>query len=179
MPGITPSIRLYIAIAAGVAGVISAALTFILQENLVYLIKKILHIPPGEPPPRKHARIWVAYILSVLVFVLGGALAALEPQPRAEKLTVTSPVEVGSHATVTIKTQPGTGCNITYYTPKGNPSASQELTERLADGNGLCTWSWQIGTNTTPGKGRVIISVGDSGETYTGAIEIIAPTPGP
>lgn len=179
MPGITPTVRLYLAIAAGIAGVISAALTLILQEDLVYLVKKTLHIHVGEPPPRKPTRLWIAYIVCVLVFVMGGALAAFEPPPRPEKVTVTSPVQVGSHATVTIKTRPGAGCDITYFTPKGNASTSQELNEKVADGNGMCSWSWQIGANTTPGKGKVIISLGDSKETYTYMIDVVETAPSP
>jgi hypothetical protein len=179
MPGLTPVVRLYIAIAAAIAGVIVTALSIILQENLVYLVKKLFRVQQGPPPPRKPTRLWVAYIFFVVAFVLGGALAAVEPPPLPEKVSVTSPVQVGSHATVTVKTQPGSHCHITYYTPKGNPSASQELTERIADGNGVCSWSWQIGTNTAPGMGKVIISVGETNETHTYSLEVVEPTESP
>ncbi|OGO41996.1 MAG: hypothetical protein A2W36_06975 [Chloroflexi bacterium RBG_16_58_14] len=176
MPWITPYTRFIILVIAGLAGVIAAGLTAVLQDNLVYLLFRPKNTPP---PPKKEARIWVVYFLSVLICIMGGAFTAIELLPRPE-VYITSPIEVGKHATVTVKTLPGTGCSIEYLLPSGEPSQSQELKPKDADANGICAWCWQIGTNTTPGKGQVIVTVGDTEKkTYKGVIEVIKPISSP
>jgi hypothetical protein len=173
MSGVTSYLHFSILVAAGVAGVITAALTAVLEDHLKYLIRRLFRLPTGESPPPINAWIWVAYTLSILVFVIGGAFTAIELLPRPS-VYITSPVEVGKHATVTVKTLAGVDCSIEYFLPSGEKSTSQELVPKKADANGICAWCWQIGTNTNPGTGRVTITVGDENQkSYSGEIEIV------
>jgi hypothetical protein len=71
----------------------------------------------------------------------------------------------GRIANVTIQTSPHVECNIVYETPAKQTSTAKGLSQQTADENGRVTWSWQIAQNTTPGKGSVTVTCGDSSET--------------
>jgi len=65
---------------------------------------------------------------------------------------------VGGDAYATIQTVPAASCTIKYYTPVGSLSEAQGLEPQTADGSGICSWSWKIGSRTKPGTGRIIIT---------------------
>jgi hypothetical protein len=69
-------------------------------------------------------------------------------------------VSAGSYASVTIHTTPQITCSITVLYKNG-PSKAAGLYDQQADANGLITWSWKVGTNTTPGTWPVMIQCGD------------------
>ncbi|MDD3520460.1 MAG: thermonuclease family protein, partial [Actinomycetota bacterium] len=75
-----------------------------------------------------------------------------------EIISLTSPVAQGANATIGISTAPGAMCNITVYYKSG-PSEAQGLFPKQADGNGNCSWTWKVGTRTTPGDWRIVINV--------------------
>jgi len=84
------------------------------------------------------------------------------PEP-AEGLAVLSPpgsVNRGSIATVTIQAPPGATCSITVRYKSG-PSKAKGLEPRQVGPDGRLTWSWTVGTNTTPGDWPVSIRCGD------------------
>ncbi|AHB12899.1 hypothetical protein [Dehalococcoides mccartyi] len=77
---------------------------------------------------------------------------------------VTSPVSKGAYATLTAKTQPGALCNITVYYKSG-PSSASGLDSKVADSTGNVSWTWKVGTNTTPGSWRIVVTASLSGKT--------------
>jgi hypothetical protein len=174
MPAISDVTRLILWILVGAAGLGMAPFTYFLMENLVHIAHKIAKTKPVSPsPPKKSGWLWFGYIALVVFIVLGTAVAsaAPNPPPKQENVSISSPVETGSLATVSIKTTPGEDCTLAYETPKGTLSTAQGLGTKTADGNGVCSWQWQIGCNTAPGTGTLTIKVGESEEIYE--IEIV------
>lgn len=81
------------------------------------------------------------------------------PQPTGFTLVnLSSPISTGSNANVTIQTVPGASCYLGYTTPAGNTSTAQGLGAATADGNGICSWTWKIGSNTNPGTGSLAVT---------------------
>jgi micrococcal nuclease len=79
-----------------------------------------------------------------------------------EIVSVTSPVSPGANATLVAKTAPGAQCSITVYYKSG-PSTAQGLYSKTADSSGTVSWTWKVGTRTTPGSWRIVVnaSLGD------------------
>lgn len=85
------------------------------------------------------------------------------PQPTQAPSTTVTFVSVqggspGAYASVTVQTSPYASCSIRYIVPSGRESTAQGLVPKTADGSGRVSWSWKIGTNTTPGNGQVIVT---------------------
>ncbi len=80
-----------------------------------------------------------------------------------EILSLTSPVERGAKASISIKTNPNMLCTITVYYKSG-ASKAQGLDPKNSDGNGNCSWTWKVGTRTTPGDWRIVIKVQNIGQ---------------
>jgi hypothetical protein len=80
-------------------------------------------------------------------------------------------VSVGGGAHATIQTAPTASCTIKYYTPAGSLSVAQGLEPQSADQGGICSWTWNIGSRTKPGTGRIIITA--NGVTQQFPIEIV------
>lgn len=94
-----------------------------------------------------------------------GFWAETEEEPPQEEqqatyginiVSLTSPINRGSQASITINTAPNVSCNITVYYKSG-ASEAQGLEPKNSDGSGNCTWSWKVGTRTTPGNWRIVI----------------------
>lgn len=83
-----------------------------------------------------------------------------------EIASVTSPIAPGGRATLTAKTLPGADCTITVYYKSG-PSKAKGLNPQTADVNGDVSWSWTVGSNTTPGNWRIVVTASANGETVT------------
>lgn len=80
------------------------------------------------------------------------------PPPKATVTvtSITSPVRKGANATVRAETNPGDHCSIDVIYKSGS-SKAQGLTHQQADGQGRVSWTWMVGTRTTPGSWPVII----------------------
>lgn len=99
------------------------------------------------------------------------APTATQPPPPVAALkldiaSVTSPVRPGANATLTAKTAPGAKCAITVYYKSG-PSTAQGLVPKAADAGGNVSWTWKVGTNTTPGTWRIVVTASKDGSTVT------------
>jgi micrococcal nuclease len=79
-------------------------------------------------------------------------------------------VRRGATATVAARTTPGTQCSIVVRYKSG-PSQAQGLGPKKADARGNVSWSWKVGTRTTPGSWPVVITCG--GETAS--TEVVVP----
>jgi competence protein ComEC len=83
-----------------------------------------------------------------------------------EVTSVTSPVAPGANATLLANTFPSASCTITVYYKSG-PSTASGLTPKTADANGNVSWTWKVGTNTTPGNWRISVTASKDGQSVT------------
>ncbi len=108
----------------------------------------------------------------VLVLTLAVALlVSIAPSPVRAQLqvrfvSVTSPVSPGDDATLTVQTAPGAECLITVRYKSG-PSKARGLVPKEADGRGLVSWTWRVGTRTTPGRWPIIVTCSAGGRQGT------------
>jgi competence protein ComEC len=110
--------------------------------------------------------------------VLVGKEAPRAPPPQAtevpaqagpltlEIVSVTSPIAPGAIATLQAKTAPGADCTITVYYKSG-PSTAAGLEAKQSDGGGNVSWSWKVGTRTTPGTWSIVVTASLNGQTVT------------
>lgn len=71
--------------------------------------------------------------------------------------SLTTPVSSGANARLAIKTTPGADCAITVYYKSGASKAAG-LGPQRADGDGAATWRWKVGSRTTPGVWRIVVT---------------------
>lgn len=60
---------------------------------------------------------------------------------------------------VTILTNPRVICSIAVFYKSGRSRAAG-LGPKTADDHGLITWTWMIGTRTTPGEWPIVVECG-------------------
>ena len=98
-----------------------------------------------------------------------GVAVALISAPTAAAsvalVTVTSPALPGNAARLVAKVSPGATCSI-VVDYKSGPSHAQGLTPDRAIG-GIVSWSWIVGTRTTPGRWGIVVSCGSAGTLRT------------
>jgi len=88
------------------------------------------------------------------------------PMTGFEVVALTSEVRAGEFASVTIHTAAGTLCDLAYETPVGTESESDDLKAKVADNDGLCSWTWRIAAQTIPGTGTLTITANGVTESY-------------
>ena len=91
-----------------------------------------------------------------------------EPEPEQaeiELVDLTSPIGHGSDATITVRGQPDTAYDITVYYKSG-ASTAKGLYEKTSDASGLVSWTWRVGSRTTPGTWAIVIRGGGLSETF-------------
>jgi len=86
-----------------------------------------------------------------------------------EIVSVTSPIGKGYTATLQAKTVPGAYCTIVVYYKSG-PSTAAGLYPKEADSEGNVSWSWKVGTRTTPGSWQIVVTASLDGETVSKTI---------
>jgi micrococcal nuclease len=98
-----------------------------------------------------------------------GAAVALTAAPSAAAsvvlVTVTSPARPGTTAQLVAKVSPAATCSI-VVDYKSGPSHAQGLTPERSTG-GIVSWSWIVGTRTTPGRWGIVVSCGAAGTLRT------------
>ncbi len=98
-----------------------------------------------------------------MALALGAVSCAPSPEPRSQdKLSValvslTSPVSPGNVASITVKTAPSAERAI-VVTYKSGPSRAQGLDPKTANHDGIVSWAWIVGTQTTPGEWPVTVT---------------------
>ena len=83
-----------------------------------------------------------------------------------EIVSVTSPIGKGYTATLKAETSPGAQCTIAVYYKSGRSTASG-LYPKEADSQGNVSWSWKVGTRTTPGSWPIVVTASLDGETVS------------
>lgn len=86
-----------------------------------------------------------------------------------EIVYVTSPVNAGANATLQALTTPGALCDITVYYKSG-PSTASGLYTKTADSDGYVSWTWKVGTRTTPGSWKIVVSASYDSQTASDTI---------
>jgi hypothetical protein len=76
---------------------------------------------------------------------------------------VTSPISHGSYATLTVMVSPAATCSITVYYKSGASRAAGLYPKR----GSRISWTWKVGTRTTPGRWPIIVSCGAAGTLRT------------
>ena len=93
---------------------------------------------------------------------------ATEPAEQGTKITVenlTTPIDAGKEATLTIKGKPNTEYRISVYYSSG-ASKADGLENKTTDSNGFLSWTWKVGAKTKSGTYRIVIS-GDNEKLTT------------
>jgi hypothetical protein len=93
-------------------------------------------------------------ILNLIGHPLGPAQAADLP---ITLISVTSPAAPFTDATLTISTSPGANCSIVVHYKSG-PSRAKGLISKVASSSGRVSWTWRVGSNTTPGRWPVLVT---------------------
>ena len=101
---------------------------------------------------------------SLVLAVTLGAASIADAAPRVRFTKLTSPVYRGNNATATVSTTRGASCSITVNYRSGRSSA-KGLARKTASSNGVASWTWKVGTNTTPGRASVRVACTKSGST--------------
>lgn len=84
-------------------------------------------------------------------------------------ISVTSPAAPFSDATLAISTTPGANCSIVVRYKSG-PSRAKDLVPKVASASGRVSWTWRVGSNTTPGRWPIVVTCDkgtDHGELRT------------
>jgi hypothetical protein len=87
-----------------------------------------------------------------------------------ELVSLTSPVQRGAKARIAVRTAAGASCSIKVYYKSG-PSTAKGLGPITAGTDGICAWSWTVGTNTTPGTWRIVVTTGDTTREYSFVVQ--------
>jgi hypothetical protein len=79
---------------------------------------------------------------------------------------VTSPISAGSYATLVARVSPSrVTCSITVYYKSGPSHAAGLYSKRPIAGR--VSWTWKVGTRTTPGRWPIRVSCGSAGVLRT------------
>src|SRR5260370_12624404 len=133
---------------------------------------------PARSAPRRSGRLSrftvfpVAHLLTLgLTLCLVGL--QLGPAQAADVfitvISVTSPAAPFSDATLTVSTIPGANCSIVVHYKSG-PSRAKGLVPKVASSSGRVSWTWRVGSNTTPGRWPIAVTCdkdADHGELRT------------
>ena len=76
---------------------------------------------------------------------------------------ITSPIRHGSYATLTVSVSRTSTCSITVFYKSG-PSEAAGLYPKRGK---RISWSWRVGTRTTPGRWPITVSCGSAGTLRT------------
>lgn len=94
---------------------------------------------------------------------LEGTFSVTKNGLHLEIVSVTSPIGRGYTATLQARTEPGAYCTIAVYYKSGRSTASG-LYPKQADSQGNVSWSWKVGTRTTPGSWPIKVTASLEGK---------------
>lgn len=103
----------------------------------------------------------------------GGGEGEGQAGEAATVLAKPDPAYAGHRATVQARVAPGTTAKLTVYYKSG-VSQAKYLGEAAANGDGIVTWNWLVGGNTTPGTWSFVIETEDGLRT-TAQFEVASP----
>ncbi len=92
--------------------------------------------------------------------------------PALAITSLTSPITAGTKATLVARTSPGASCTITVVYKSG-PSSAAGLGPATAGANGDVSWTWTVGSRTTPGSWPVTVSCMADGLTASATATLV------
>lgn len=104
MPTISAVVRLIIWIVSGVFSIIFLFLTFAVEPNIAYYVRRLFGQKRGKPPNQRPLGLWIIIFISGLTGILGSAIAASAPaldSPTTATMTPSSIVSDGSSNSTT------------------------------------------------------------------------------
>jgi hypothetical protein len=116
--------------------------------------------------PRLRALHPGTFLLALAAIALMSAALVLPATAHARvKLVRVSSSYPGDYATLTAAVSPARRCSIIVYYKSG-PSRAQGLYPKTPRA-GRVSWTWKVGTNTTPGRWTITVSCGSAGTLRT------------
>lgn len=114
---------------------------------------------------RRHAS---TLLLTLVFFELHASVFAQPSRvvPKIKVIALTSPVNRGSTASMTIQTTPKATCWVVIH-QKFDPGTKQDLVHKAADANGLVKWTWKVGGLTNPGSKPITVTCSGSSHQST------------
>lgn len=103
--------------------------------------------------------------LIVLMFAVSALAVPAAATAKVRLVRVTSPISAGAYARLTIAVTPAKRCSIAVYYKSG-ASVAQGLYPK-APRVGRISWTWKVGTRTTPGRWAIVVSCGSAGTLRT------------
>jgi hypothetical protein len=76
--------------------------------------------------------------------------------------SIIDPISHGATEHLTASTSPSTNCTLSITLPSGATSTSSGLGSATSDSSGQVSWTWTIGSNTSPGSAQAHLSCGGS-----------------
>jgi hypothetical protein len=104
-------------------------------------------------------------LLSLILVIAAALVVPTAASARVRLVSVTSPASPGSYATLLASVSPSRTCSITVYYKSG-PSRAQGLYTKRPSG-GRVSWTWMVGTRTTPGRWPIVVTCGSAGTLRT------------
>ncbi len=113
-------------------------------------------------------KLWhgIGLVIGILLLI-GGSIALIltidnaqveEKQDLSlEIVSITTPIGQGHTATLQARTVPGAYCSIVVHYKSGHSTAAG-LYPKEAASRGNVSWSWKVGTRTTPGSWRIVVT---------------------
>jgi hypothetical protein len=103
-----------------------------------------------------------ALLLALMVCALAVPAVA---SARVRVVGVSSPIRHGAYETLTVSVSPSATCSI-VVNYKSGPSHAQGLYPKASVSHRV-SWTWKVGTNTTPGRWGIVVSCGRAGTLHT------------
>ena len=102
--------------------------------------------------------------IATMVLVIAALVlpAMAQASVRLVRVSTSHP---GDYATLTAAVSPARRCSIVVYYKSG-PSRAQGLYAKMPRA-GRVSWTWKVGTNTTPGRWAITVSCGSAGVLRT------------
>lgn len=139
----------------------------VVTDGQNYVVKPERQAMPRGPPGSAQPTLGPVGILPIPGLAPTATLAPTRAGIAAfglEVVSVTSPVRPGANATLKARSVPGAECTVTVYYKSG-ASTAQGLVPKKADGNGDVSWTWPVGTKTTPGTWRIVVTASYGGKS--------------
>jgi hypothetical protein len=102
-------------------------------------------------------------VITLAVFVILAVPSSAAARVRL--VSVTSPIGAGSYARLTAAVLPSRTCSITVYYKSGPSHAAGLYPKRPV--NRRVSWTWKVGTRTTPGRWPIVVFCGSAGRLRT------------
>jgi hypothetical protein len=77
-------------------------------------------------------------------------------------VTIPDKALIKNYLTVSLATDPGTKCKLTFIPPSGG---MQEM-DTVADADGVCEWRWKLEESYGKGHGRLIFTINGISDTH-------------